>query len=284
MRFTSALSALLLVTFPALVHAADEKSECVDAADRGQDARAAGHMKDARAKFLMCAAEACPSVVRKDCSQWLKETEENLPSFVPVASRPDGSDVADVRVYVDGAELLQRLDGKAIAIDPGMHEFRFEADGGKSRVQMNVLLAQGEKNRRIVAKFSSGGAVRLDDSVRYERTRGPIPATAYVLAGVGVLGLSSFAYFGFSGLNDKDALDKEKCAPTCAQSRVDDAHTKFIIADVSLGVSLAAITASAIITLTRPWKETAVAKAPPSLPVFVSAAPQGGSIGFRSSF
>lgn len=275
-------SCVLLFALPSVAHAADEKSECVEAADRGQDARAAGHMKEARTNFLMCAADACPSVIRKDCSVWLKDVDDNIPSFVPIASRADGSDVADVRLFVDGVELLQKLDGKAIAIDPGMHDFRFEADGGASKTEMKVLLAQGEKNRRIVAKFDGGQKPQLDEVATYGRERKPIPAAAYVLAGVGVLGLSSFAYFGFSGLNEKGKLDDSKCAPACNQSDIDSIRTKFIVADVSLGVSIAALTASAVVTLTRGYKDPSPTGS--RIPFYFAVTPAGGSVGFASSF
>lgn len=280
-RLRALFACAFLVALPSMARAADEKSECVEAADRGQDARAAGHMKEARTNFLMCAADACPSVIRKDCSVWLKEVDDNIPSFVPIASRADGSDVADVHLYVDGVEILQRLDGKAIAIDPGMHTFRFDADGGASKTEMKVLLAQGEKNRRIVAKFD-GGKPQLDDVGTYRRERKPIPAAAYVLAGVGVLGLSSFAYFGFSGMNDKSKLDDSKCAPACNQGDIDSIHTKFTVADVSLGVSIAAITASTVIALTRGYKEPSPTGK--SLPLYFSVAPGGGAVGVSSSF
>ena len=40
-----------------------------------------------------------------------------------------GGDIFAVRVSMDGAALVSRLDGSALAVDPGQHTFAFAADG-----------------------------------------------------------------------------------------------------------------------------------------------------------
>ncbi len=58
-------------------------------------------------------------------------------------------------------------------------------------------------------------------------------------AGIGVVALSSFAYFGLSA--DGDAADlRRTCAPNCAPDRVDAVRSKLVLANVSLGVGVAA--------------------------------------------
>ena len=65
-----------------------------------------------------------------------------------------------------------------------------------------------------------------------------------------MIALGSFTLFGIQGKNDVD--DLQKCKPRCAESDVDKARTKLIIADISLGVGIVALAVSAYMIITRP--------------------------------
>ncbi|HEY6462313.1 MAG TPA: hypothetical protein VIY73_19230, partial [Polyangiaceae bacterium] len=100
-----------------LAHAANasEREACFSAAESAQRVRAQGHLLDAREKLRVCAHPTCPAAVRDDCTTWLAEVEEELPSIVVHARDAAGNDVADVRVLVDGVKVAERLDGLPVA-------------------------------------------------------------------------------------------------------------------------------------------------------------------------
>ena len=100
---------------------------CVAAAERGQQERDRAAFVEARASFRSCAADECPSLVRKDCAQWLADLETSIPSVVLGAKDARGNDVLGARILVDGRPYQEEVDsGRPIALDPGPHKFRFE--------------------------------------------------------------------------------------------------------------------------------------------------------------
>src|SRR5262249_8758679 len=75
-----------------------------------------------------------------------------------------------------------------------------------------------------------------------------ISPLAYVLSGVGVLGLGAFTFFAITGKNEKDRL-RDSCAPMCTNAEVNPVRARYIAADVSLGVSLVALGVAAYLFL-----------------------------------
>jgi hypothetical protein len=61
-----------------------------------------------------------------------------------------------------------------------------------------------------------------------------------VLGGVSVVALGSFGFFALSAKKELDQLE-EKCAPSCEDSQSDTGRTNALIADISLGVGVAAL-------------------------------------------
>lgn len=74
---------------------------------------------------------------------------------------------------------------------------------------------------------------------------------AFIVGGIGVVGIISFAIFGLSGKGDVSDLEKT-CKPNCKESDVDSARTKLIIADISLGIGVVALAVATYMVLTRP--------------------------------
>ena len=90
----------------------------------------------------MCVQPSCKDFIVKDCSDWLGEVKTALPTVVPVAVDPTGNALVDVKVSMDGAQLVAKIDGRSVEVNPGLHSFVFEmADGTKA--QKNVLVAEG---------------------------------------------------------------------------------------------------------------------------------------------
>jgi hypothetical protein len=71
-----------------------------------------------------------------------------MPTIVFDVRDPEGASLANVEVVVDGQTLLDHLTGTAVAIDPGMHTFIFDAPG-RASVQKSLLVQEGEKEVRV---------------------------------------------------------------------------------------------------------------------------------------
>lgn len=199
---------------------------CIAASDDGQKLRDDGHYLRARTSFITCAHEACPAEIRSDCLQWLDDVDKKTPTVV-LSARESGNDIVDVKVTVDGVPLVDHLDGRPVSLDPGEHKFRYE-HGSYPPVEDVVVLRAGEKNRPISAKFGA-------DPVPVRP--GP-PVLAYVLSGVAVVGVASFAFFGLSGLHKiNSCTDDPNCNRSDAKPGV---VTDFVIGDSSLVIGIAA--------------------------------------------
>lgn len=157
MRRLITLSVFLMCAAAPLSAYATDVQACLAASEKGQRARSAGKLREARDHFLVCGGEGCPGMVRRDCAQWQSEVIGMLPSVVFGAKDKQGRDMFDVSVSMDGEVLVKKLDGKSVAVDPGPHTFRFEAAGLGPLVE-RALVKEGEKSRVITVSFAEGGA------------------------------------------------------------------------------------------------------------------------------
>jgi len=222
---------------------------CVDQHVLGQQLLKQTKLLEARATLINCSSASCPAIVVGDCSQWLREVEQRIPSLVVGATRPDGRDAVAVRTFVDGRLVSERLDGRPIELDPGEHTLRFEL-AGAAPVEERVVLQDGHRGRRLAIRFGGGprGAVSAGTPLEPDR---PTPPLFWVLGGVGVVGLAGFGAFGIVGLDQRSSLDA--CRPDCTDDQIDDGGRRsFLIADISLGVGAAALVAATIVYLARP--------------------------------
>lgn len=152
------VSGLLLA--PALAQA--DVQACLSASEKGQHARAAGKLREARDQFNICGADACPAMVRRDCVQWQQELVGIIPSVVFGAKDNKGRDLFDVTVSMDGEVITKKLDGKGVAVDPGPHTFKFEV-AGMPPVTEKSLVKEGEKTRAINVTFGDTGGTTSPD-------------------------------------------------------------------------------------------------------------------------
>lgn len=177
------VATVLAVFFSAAVVRADagpSREACIAASESAEPLRKAGKLLTARKNLLVCIAQECPKVLRDDCTEQLVALENALPSIVFSAKGPSGEDLAAVRVAMDGAPLLPRLDGSAVPVDPGEHTFVFEAEGFPT-VTKKLVIAQGAKNRsetvaigekprdaanaRLVVAANANATVRIDNAI-----------------------------------------------------------------------------------------------------------------------
>jgi hypothetical protein len=254
----SVVLASMLATLPA---SADMQA-CLGASERGQRARTAGRLREARDQFLVCGGEACPAMVRRDCAQWQSEIIAMLPSVVFGAKDKQGRDLFDVTVSMDGETLLKKLDGKSVNVDPGPHTFKFEVAGAPAVIE-RALVKEGEKTRVITVSFvESGGAATSTDggatsSPEPDHTVRPAPSggghtvfpwivvgagVATVITGVVVLALSPALPAGCNAVTKTCTRDASESAADFAARQEDAGRSEaqptegFIIGAIGLGV------------------------------------------------
>lgn len=260
MRRNGLRSALVLALSVARVGVAfadangDVKQACVAAFEDGQRDRNAGKLSAARDALLRCAREECPTAVRKDCSDLMVTVDAELPSIVVATRDADGHDVVAAHATLDGKPLDGgALAGTSIVVDPGEHVIAVERDG--ARGESTIVVHEGEKNRIVVVTLATSATSskpgRIDDhpvSTDDSSSAGGLPTLAWVLGGVSVVALGSFAYFGIKGATDASHM-RSTCKPTCDPSDVDAVKTKLLIADVSLGVSVVSLGIATVLSL-----------------------------------
>jgi hypothetical protein len=224
---------------------APDKAACIKAHDDGQASRAGRKLIDARAKYVTCSHEACPLMIRDECSKGLREVDEALPTIVLSAS-VEGTDVTDATAFLDGERVSGGLDGRAIPVDPGPHVVRFERQGNGS-VEVKLVAREGEKNRLVTGTFmlatSRGGTGRETSQVKMESERFPYVPLAF--AGAGVLALGASLFMELDMRSRAEELHAT-CAPSCPQSDRDALSDRLVLRNVSVGVGLGALAVAAV--------------------------------------
>jgi hypothetical protein len=198
---------------------------------------------------------------------------------------------------MDGEVLTTQLDGRALPVDPGMHDFSFNVEGG-AVISQRIMIVEGQRNQPIsvsinardkqaqkrtlaptvalppttdaktavekapvdrsleepgekrrrdrpaVEKSPRENAVDESDSTEIaaepeiHRSNGPGPGP-YLLAGAGIAGIGTFGLLTYWGKKDNDLLTQ--CSPDCSPASVDRVRKLYLMADISLGVGVAAL-------------------------------------------
>lgn len=229
------------------------KQRCVLDHEHTQRLRLAGKLKDARAAATSCADDPCPALVRAECTRIFTEIEASLPSVV-VEATEDGASV-DGALDVDGASAAARLDGHPIVLDPGEHALRVRVADGRS-AEMRIAIREGETGRRVQLAIPPRAVLPLDSSARESVVRllpavGSVPIEgaprrdavhwpAIGLGAIAVAGLGTFTIFGLRGYREQIELET-RCAPACSPGSDHAMRTDYLVADIALGMGLAAL-------------------------------------------
>lgn len=241
---------------------AADKVACVEAAEAGQRLRKEGHLVSARDRLLVCASRECPDVVSQDCTGWLGEVQRSLGSVIVKARSVAGEPLSDVTVFLDGTELAERAPTAAIDVDPGPHVFRCERTGF-APAERQAQLSEGERGHEVDCALAPTAQILRREAVGSRADprvfealppkppeTAPLPWVVWPLGGIALAGGASFAYFGLTGLADENTLRaKGGCAPYCTSTDLEPVRTKFVIADISLGVGVAALAVAAVVVL-----------------------------------
>jgi hypothetical protein len=221
---------------------------CIEAYERVQTLREQGALGEARAAAIACSADTCPKVLAKECATWLDQIAQSQPTVVLGATAPDGKDLTNVRVTVDGKSLASELGARALPIDPGAHKLRFESDE-HGAIDLDVVVREGEKNRRIVAAFMpKPEATSPRASTAPSRSEEGLPLGFWIVGGLGVAGVGVGATFEVLGLLQASELDA--CKPSCDRGEVDAMAMKLLVGDVAVGAGATALVGALIIALT----------------------------------
>ncbi len=269
---TSLLISLCSVLVASASFGADVKRECVAASTDGQTSRDAGSLSKARDQFLVCSRDACPAVVRSSCSRWLAEVEQQIPSVVIRAADAANSDLTDGTATIDGTQFP--LDGKPIPLDPGKHLVVVDAENGV-HLEKKLLLGAGEKSRLIELRVEAPKPEPANKPSEAPAGAAPssgIPTGAWVLGGVTVAALGSFGIFAFSAKHQLNQLNAT-CSPHCAPSDSDAGRRDALLADISLGVGVAAF-AGALTWALLPGSKSA--ESAPKSALLIAPSPHGG--------
>lgn len=235
--------------------AADARA-CIEANERGNELRWKSQLIAAKEHYLRCSEPACPDVVREECSQLARKVEADLPTLVFAVTDAAGRDVPDAMVSIDGAAIPGPVGATAVPIDPGSHRLRIETSTGDA-AELSIVARPGDKNRWVrvqLARRPSAKEMATRASVSNVVEDRPVPLVTYVLGGVGLAALGSFAVFGVLGKVEQG------CAPNCTADQVGSMRRHYAIADVSLGVAALSLGAATVVYLTRPSVRRAAAR------------------------
>jgi hypothetical protein len=248
------------------------KDQCIDANETSQALRKTEKLHEAEQKLLVCVSSSCPGPVRDDCAQRLTELRAATPTVVFVVKDDADQDLTDVHVTLDGQTLTEKLDGVAIAVDPGPHRFSFSATG-KTKEERSFVIREGEKDRheRIVLVSTGGPAPAAVTPVAT-----PVPEAApaspeappkdgkgqriagIVVGGAGVVGLAVGSVLGL-GAHSKynDALNGHcgGVANACDSTGVADgssAHSEATASTIVFIAGAALVAGGVVLYLTAP--------------------------------
>jgi hypothetical protein len=219
---------------------------CIASNNEAADLRSQHHLLAARDGYLACAsASACPAMVREECGQALTELNSTIPTLIIAVVDDQKRDLSGVTLTLDGKAL--ELTGSAVAVDPGSHTL--VALRGALRAELTVMASESELNRRVELVLAAPPPEAPPPSLLLAA---PIPPArshtpSYVLGGVAAVAAGSFAVFALSGHAQLSQL--ASCKPYCEESDVHAVQTKYVLADVSLGVSLLALGAATYLWL-----------------------------------
>ncbi len=266
MRRAAALAGLAATLLVARVAPAQSvgRQACVDAYEGAQVATKRHQIARARQQVSVCLATTCPSVLRSECAQWMKDLEARQPTVVLQCTLPDGKPAPNATVMLDGAPLPHALDGNALDMDPGSHELVFSL-AGERPLSVRVVVREGEKLQRVSAAFPARPPLVVGPTAptpaRAMIARRPVPWTVYALGGLGIAGTGAFVGLGLWGNAGKN--DLRDCKPDCSGDATGEVRGRYIAADVALGVAVVSLGAATILYLTRgTTMETASAELP----------------------
>ncbi len=223
MRIAALAIGIVVLSFAPRV-LADEKQDCAAAYTDAQSLQDSHKLLDARAKLRVCSQSVCAPFMRRDCTMWLEKVEASIPSVVLVAQTSSGDAIVDASVTMDGTQsLTTKIDGRALDVDPGQHEFTFTTPKGE-RAVVKAVISEGEHAHRVVGTFETAPVVVVKpqptivvEPVAPTETN-PLRTVGLILGGVGAVTLVTGGVLGIVAAVTKSS----SCTPdqTCTPGTV----------------------------------------------------------------
>jgi hypothetical protein len=278
-RFRSILPivASLLLASGVARAASPTTAECLAASESATSLSNEHKLRAERAELLVCAEASCPAAVRRECLRLVDDVNKGIPTIIISAKGPSGADLTAVKVTMDHDVLSEVLDGTALAIDPGIHTFTFEA-GGQRPVTRNLVIREAEKDRRELVTFEALPAkprseAAVQANVANVRGQAPAPTPpapptpvpvhkggtqrvlAIAAAGVAVVGIgvgTAFGLIAMSKKNDAQSLCPDRCATQDGVSKWSDAAVAGNVSTVAFAAGGVALVAAGVLWFTAP--------------------------------
>jgi len=251
--------ALALALFTCSIAArADGTADCIAASERAQQLRDQQQLLAARKELLTCGRESCPAPVKKDCAEVLADVVRRIPSIVLRVKGPQGEDVVDASVSIDGQTVASRLDGQPITLDPGLHDVRVQVASGPD-IEKKIVAVQGEHERLVALDVGAPQPEPTQEGT----SRGTGQRIAGVVIGVvGIAGVVIGTVYGLNTIDDKntqvtDCASNAQCTnPAGAAAAHSDAQTAGAISTVAFIAGGIAAAAGVVVFFTAPKKKT----------------------------
>lgn len=236
---------------------ADEMAQqCANSYETAQRERGRGAFLEATQAAQACSQIECNALIVQECIKLLEQFKSETPTLVFAARNGRGEEIAAVRVEIDGKLATERIDGLPIAVNPGIHAFRFTAEG-EAPVEIKHTARVGDKNRLVEVQIGKPVAVAPSPAapapaplapvpVPASRASKPVPVATWLLGGVGIVGLGVFGYMRLKASSDYNDLSNS-CSPHCNPDDVDKVHTKYQFSYVGLGVGIAGLGSAALV-------------------------------------
>ena len=257
----------------------DETTACVNAYERGQERLVARALIEARERFSFCSRVSCPSFIHADCTRFLEEVNLEI-STVSFEVTSGNRRLAAVRI-VEGERVLHHGTTKEpIELDPGRHELRFEAPGAEP-VTRSLVVERGEKDLIIGVDLPPLVApLPAPQNIATPPAEGKIDSAPWIVLGIGTAGIGAFALLGSMGLSEEARLERG-CAPRCSARELRSLRTKYLFADVALGIGVTGLLAGGYLLLTRAPEPATRGR---ELPVAVEVDRHGGAALLKGQF
>jgi hypothetical protein len=265
------LGGLALTARPARASDPPSVSDCLMAAEASLKLRADHKLRLTRTQLAVCSSPSCPGEVRQECMHRIDEVNAAAPTIVLAVKNRAGHDLSAVRVTVDGQLATDHLDGSAMPIDPGPHEFTFEASGAPPLTE-TVILHEGEKDRRETVTLAVGpapdpstvaplsgttpGGGATDATSRPASTGKAQRVAGIVVGAVGVGGLAVGGIFGTLASSSwktaqRECPDHTGCSSQAMNDR-SDAVTRATVSTVGFIAGGVLLASGVVLYLTAP--------------------------------
>jgi hypothetical protein len=217
-------------------NAAYEQAEVIVHATRSDK------LVSAREKLRICSRPSCKPWMVRECTKWLDEIEDRIPTVVLAARDGKGAEISDASVTLDGAPFATSLDGRAIGLDPGEHTFVFTRPDGRHASQ-RLIVKEGVKAQLVTVSLDASQTA--SPRANAAPTRTPDPALAeddhgaarlrvvgFAVGGVGIAGLVVGGIFGLRTFSKKSDASCENGA--CDPGALSEARSAATISTIAI--------------------------------------------------